>query len=106
MYRILCIAGVIGALTTMMVAFDANAFSISPVPNESTNVILIAGGCGPGFHRGPYGGCRPNVGYPAVGYGGVYRGGVYRGGVYRGGVYRRGVYGRGGAYRRGRVYRR
>ena len=19
-----------------------------------------AGGCGPGFHRGPYGGCRPN----------------------------------------------
>jgi hypothetical protein len=21
-----------------------------------------AGGCGPGFHRGPYGGCRPNRG--------------------------------------------
>src|SRR5258708_25096295 len=21
-----------------------------------------AGGCGPGFHRGPYGGCRPNGG--------------------------------------------
>lgn len=21
-----------------------------------------AGGCGPGFHRGPYGGCRPNYG--------------------------------------------
>ena len=20
-----------------------------------------AGGCGPGFHRGPYGGCRPNA---------------------------------------------
>jgi hypothetical protein len=20
-----------------------------------------AGGCGPGYHRGPYGGCRPNV---------------------------------------------
>jgi hypothetical protein len=20
----------------------------------------IAGGCGPGFHRGPYGACRPN----------------------------------------------
>ena len=21
-----------------------------------------AGGCGPGFHRGPYGACRPNYG--------------------------------------------
>jgi hypothetical protein len=31
-----------------------------------------AGGCGPGFHRGPYGGCRPNGGRvivagPAIG---------------------------------------
>jgi hypothetical protein len=24
---------------------------------------LTAGGCGIGFHRGPYGGCRPNGGY-------------------------------------------
>ena len=96
MHRILCIAGVIGALATIMVAFDANAFSISPVPNQSSNVTLVAGGCGLGFHRGPYGGCRP-AGYPAVGYGG----GVYRGGVYRGGVYRGGVYHRGGVYRRG-----
>jgi hypothetical protein len=85
--RILCVAGVIGALATVIVAFDANAFSISPVPNRSSNVTLVAGGCGLGFHRGPYGGCRPNIaGYPTVGY----AGGVYRGGVYRGGVYRRG----------------
>ena len=107
MHRILCIAGVIGALATIMVAFDANAFLISPVPNQSSNVTLVAGGCGLGFHRGPYGGCRPNIaGYPAVGYGGgVYRGGVYRGGVYRGGAYRGGVY-RGGVYHRGGVYRR
>jgi putative transposase len=84
--RILCIAGVIGALATIMVAFDANAFSISPVPNRSSNVTLVAGGCGLGFHRGPYGGCRPNIaGYPAVGYGGIYRGGIYRGGLYRDG---------------------
>lgn len=27
---------------------------------SSPHVILVAGGCGPGFHRGPYGGCRPN----------------------------------------------
>jgi hypothetical protein len=103
--RILCIAGVIGALATVIVAFDANAFSISPVPNRSSNVTLVAGGCGLGFHRGPYGGCRPNIaGYPAVGYGGgVYRGGAYRGGVYRGGVYHRGgVYRRGGGFHGGR----
>src|SRR6478752_2547622 len=31
--------------------------------------IPVAGGCGPGFHRGPYGGCRRN-GY----YGGMYYG--------------------------------
>ena len=108
MHRTLRIAGAIGALATTMFAFDANAFSVSPVPSQSSNVTLVAGGCGPGFHRGPYGGCRPNVaGYPAVGYGGgVYRGGVYRGGVYRGGVYHRGgVYRRGGVYHRGGVYR-
>ncbi len=46
---------------------------------------LAAQGCGPGFHRGPYGYCRPLYGgaYAAPGY---YRGGAY---AYRGG------YGRG-----------
>jgi hypothetical protein len=132
LHRTLCLAGAIGALTSLLIASDGNAFSTLPIPNQSSNVMLVAGGCGPGFHRDPYGGCRPNVvGYPAVGYagsvyrgdvyrggvyrggvsrggvsrGGVYRGGVYRGGVYRGGVYRGGVY-RGGVYRgRGGVYR-
>jgi hypothetical protein len=53
-----------------------------------------AGGCGPGFHRGPYGGCRPNFGpgpgpaigvfYPGQGYwyGGRYWGHRY---AWRGG---------------------
>jgi hypothetical protein len=26
-----------------------------------SNVILVAGGCGRGWHRGPGGGCRPNA---------------------------------------------
>jgi hypothetical protein len=26
----------------------------------SSDMILVAGGCGIGFHRGPWGGCRPN----------------------------------------------
>jgi hypothetical protein len=29
-------------------------------------VVQVAGGCGAGFHRGPNGGCRANVGGPAV----------------------------------------
>ena len=40
----------------------------SSQPQESL-VVQVAGGCGIGFHRGPYGGCRRN-GY----YGGVYYG--------------------------------
>jgi len=29
-------------------------------------IIKVAGGCGPGFHRGPYEGCRPNRGETVV----------------------------------------
>ena len=61
LHRILCIAGVIGALAIIIGAVDANAFSISPVPNQSPDLTLVAGGCGLGFHRGPYGCCRPNI---------------------------------------------
>ena len=31
-----------------------------------------AGGCGIGFHRGPYGGCRPNLGPGPVAVGPAY----------------------------------
>lgn len=98
---------VVFALSAGPMAAEAWAFSPSPEPSVDAGVQWVAGGCGLGMHRGPYGGCRANAGYPAVGYPavGVYRGGTYyRGGVYRGGVYRGGVY-RGGGYRRG-VYRR
>jgi hypothetical protein len=30
----------------------------------SSDTIRVAGGCGPGFHRGPYGGCRPMFNCP------------------------------------------
>lgn len=39
-----------------------------------------AGGCGPAFHRGPYGGCRPNRGGPVVVAPGVPVIGTYYGG--------------------------
>ena len=28
----------------------------------TVSAAQAAGGCGPAFHRGPYGGCRPNFG--------------------------------------------
>jgi hypothetical protein len=30
----------------------------------SAELIPVAGGCGPGWHRGPYGGCRPMYNCP------------------------------------------
>lgn len=45
-------------------AFDAQAMPAAPVANDQApGLTLIAGGCGPGWHRGPYGGCRRNMGW-------------------------------------------
>jgi hypothetical protein len=37
----------------------ANAMPVAPASSGS-DVIHVAQGCGPGFHRGPYGRCRAN----------------------------------------------
>ncbi len=45
----------------------ANAMPLAPTGAATRgDVIQVAGGCGPGFHRGPYGGCRPNRGEVVV----------------------------------------
>src|SRR5258707_9328747 len=38
----------------------AEAMPLSPDQAPGGMIIKVAGGCGLGFHRGPYGGCRPN----------------------------------------------
>ena len=46
------------------------------------DLILVSGGCGPAFHRTPFGACRPNgfFGGRRFGYGGYHRfGGFHRG---------------------------
>ena len=72
-------------LLALGVAIGVSFLCIAPsqsmprAPLEHTQASLtipVAGGCGPGFHRGPYGGCRRN-GY----YGGVYFGGAVAPGV-------------------------
>ncbi len=40
---------------------SASAMPLAPAPG-TTDVIPVAQGCGPGFHRGPRGVCRPNRG--------------------------------------------
>jgi hypothetical protein len=42
----------------------AQALPVSSLPDTS-NVIKVAGGCGPGWHRGPHGGCLRNYRHPA-----------------------------------------
>jgi hypothetical protein len=55
MNRLVAVAFVLGLLGT-----TANAYPVAPDPAPARMMIRIAGGCGWGFHRGPYGGCRPN----------------------------------------------
>jgi len=44
----------------------ANAMPAAPAPGISADVIQVAGGCGRGFHRGPYGRCVLNRGRTVV----------------------------------------
>lgn len=47
--------------TTLCGFGAANAMPLAPATQANQDVIQVAGGCGPGFHRGPYGGCRRNA---------------------------------------------
>ena len=62
MNRLIATAFVFGMMVT-----GAHAMPLAP-PASATNsdVIEIAGGCGRGWHRGPYGGCRRNYASPAA----------------------------------------
>jgi len=72
-------------------AVPAAAMPVAPLTDVPSVITLTAGGCGIGFHRGPYGGCRPNggayygrpyaYGYRPYGYGFYGRRSWWRGGV-------------------------
>jgi hypothetical protein len=56
------------ALLGLAAALPADAMPFPSLADQAPSAItLTAGGCGVGFHRGPYGGCRPNGG-AAYGY--------------------------------------
>ena len=45
----------------------AAAMPVAPISGSvRADVIEVAGGCGQGWHRGPYGGCRRNYANPAA----------------------------------------
>jgi hypothetical protein len=65
-------AGLIGFsfVVALGVAGLGGAAQAMPVPADnalqSPDVTPVAQGCGPGWRRGPYGGCRPIYGPPRV----------------------------------------
>lgn len=59
MRKILCSA--IAALLMATVAPNgANAFPLAGTSSGNPEITLVAGGCGPAFHRNPWGRCVPN----------------------------------------------
>jgi hypothetical protein len=42
----------------------SQAMTPAPLDTPSDIVMQVAGGCGAGWHRGPYGGCRKNYANP------------------------------------------
>jgi hypothetical protein len=69
------------AVSAMVAGPAAQAFTVpaQPAPADE-NVVRVAGGCGLGWHRGPWGGCRPN-------YYGYYRPYAYAAPGYAGGCW-------------------
>jgi hypothetical protein len=56
-------------LTTILatIAGGAQAMPLAPAAaTPNADVIQVAGGCGAGFHRGPYGGCLANFANPGA----------------------------------------
>jgi hypothetical protein len=51
--------------STLIAAGAASAMPLTPMtPAQNSDVIKVAGGCGPGMHRGPRGGCLQNFVHP------------------------------------------
>jgi len=55
MNRLIALAFILGLSGSAV-----QAMPLAPGQAPASMTIQVAGGCGPGFHRGPYGGCRPN----------------------------------------------
>lgn len=62
MNRFLAAAVLLGTITS-----TAQAMPLAPAATApNAGVVQVAGGCGAGWHRGPYGGCLRNYANPAA----------------------------------------
>ncbi len=52
------------AFVSATIAGAAQAMPLAPAEPANPSVVRIAGGCGAGWHRGPYGGCLRNFANP------------------------------------------
>jgi hypothetical protein len=60
MKKFIAAAFLLGAVTGA-----ADAMPLAPAGSApDAGIIRVAGGCGPGWHRGPYGGCLRNYADP------------------------------------------
>jgi hypothetical protein len=59
-------ASVLIAAAVGLSAAAAQAMPFGSYQAQGSLVVPVAGGCGAGFHRGPYGGCVANLGRPPV----------------------------------------
>src|SRR5881392_2963764 len=50
----------VGALGLAAAAVSANAAPVLPANQHDTNIVQVAGGCGPGLHPTRWGRCVPN----------------------------------------------
>jgi hypothetical protein len=58
------IAGLVAA-SSLAGVLSAQAMTLAPLASGSNAIVTqVAGGCGPGKHRGPYGGCLNNYARP------------------------------------------
>jgi hypothetical protein len=64
MKHFFAIALTAGLLAGAGLAAPAQAMPLSPLAAQNDLVTKVAGGCGVGWHRGPYGGCQRNYAQP------------------------------------------
>jgi hypothetical protein len=64
--------GLVLSLTAMTASQAMPLAPLGQTLSDDGVIIRVAGGCGPGWHRGPYGGCRPMYNCPLGWHSGPY----------------------------------
>ena len=67
MRKIFVASVLLAAMSAAAMTAAASAMPLAPIDTTpNADVIQVAGGCGGGWHRGPYGGCLRNFANPAA----------------------------------------